>query len=315
MIKLINSSLFVQTTESRTSDKGDYFLTTFRSAVKTPDPKNKDTKIAKTIASVIHSEEDNFNQENTRISIGQTKAGYPAVHIGQNANNRFDTNVYLIAIPYSGVMEPLEKTHDYRIYRGTTIRAEKRTIDFEGQKYNKIAFLTIVLNESLFKEDNEHHQDELVLTLNSFNLENGDSDSDEKITVKTTVTVTFRKDEEPEVSTTSEETEPIDIEKFKGVSIFPLYQGPQQQQQKSFEKKDGSSDEKSAPKKTFTPEEKRQHYDKPLSRPVTTKSLDEMIAESSKVHYDKMDDYRDSRGGRKNYNGKRGKGGKKGKRR
>jgi hypothetical protein len=295
MIKLINESLFKKTTDARQNDRGEYFLTSFASAVKTPDPKKKDVEFARTIATIIHSEADNFNQENTRISIGQSKSGFPTMHIGQGANNKYDTDVYLIAVPYSGVMAPIEKSYEYRIYKGLTVRAEKRTIEFEGQKYNKIAFLAVVLNESMFNEDNEHHKDQLVLTINSYNLENS---GDDKETIKTTTSITFERGKEPVVNTSSEKVEPIDMNEFKGKRVFPIYQGP-----KKNDKNENSEGTDSGEKKTYH----KDHDAENIGSPVVSKSLDEMLADAEKDRsskFSRKDDY-NRRSGKKGKNKKK----------
>jgi hypothetical protein len=289
MIKLINESLFRQHTEGRQGERGEFFLTSFVSAVKTPDPRNRGAKAVKKIATIIHSEEDNFNQENTRISMNRSKNGYPTMHIGQGSNNKYDTTVYLIAIPYSGMMAPLEKSHEYRIYKGLTVRAEKRTIEFDGKKYNKIAFLAVVLNESLFKEDSPHHQEQLALTIDTFNLENN---GDEKDTIKTTVSIIFTKDQEPSVNTSSEKVDPIDMEEFKGKRVFPIYQGP-----KGYDKGEKTDSRRDNVEK---------NEDSSEESTSGSKSLDEMIAEAEKDKTSKMsykDDYRKS--GKKGKNKKR----------
>ena len=221
MIKLINKSLFTQKTETREKrDGGEYFLTAFKSAVKTPNPKLKGESSARSIISVIHSEQGNFNQQNTKVDAFLGKNSNTVVRLSQG-DYKYDNDVYLIAIPYSGIMVPIHGSKDYRIYRGVTVRAAKRTIEFEGKKYNKIAFLVLTVNPKVFDESNKFFKDHIDFSIETYNLENGDGD--EKKTVKTTVTITLYPDKDPEYTSESQEAEAIDPDAYKGQKVFPFY--------------------------------------------------------------------------------------------
>ena len=254
MIKLINESLFRQKTESREKRDGEgkYFLTTFKSAVKTPNPNLKGGLSARNIVSVMHTEEGNFNQQNTKVDAFLGKGSNTMLRLSQG-DNQYDTTVYLLAIPYSGIMVPIPEAKELRIYRGVTVRAAKRTIEFQDKKYNKIAFLVLVINPNVFNEKSKYYKDHLDFSVETFNLEDT-GDGDEKKTVKTTVTVTFYPDKDPEYASESQEVEAIDPDMYKGQKVFPLY--------------------------TINPDDKKESKDKGESeKPVNTKKPD---AESKK---------------------------------
>ena len=220
MIKFINKSLFNITTEEKTSEKGSYFETTVSSSVEV---KNRKTnEMNRRVITKIISDTEDFNAENTSIQVKTTKLGSSKVGLRSSNQNQNNTTIYLVAIPFNGIIKPIEKLFDYRIYKGIILTAEKRTIEFNNELYKKIAYMVLIPNETLFEEDHKYHKDWLELSVESYNLESN-PDTDEKKCIKSISTVTFLKDGNDGYDIISEECEPVDPKLYKGSNIFPIY--------------------------------------------------------------------------------------------
>lgn len=289
MIKLINESLFKQKTESheKRDGEGEYFLTTFKSAVKTPNPNLKGGLSARNIVSIMHTEEGNFNQQNTKVDAFLGKGSKTMLRLSQG-EYQYDTTVYLLAIPYSGIMVPIPEAKDLRIYRGITVRAAKRTIEYEGEKYNKIAFLVMAVNPNIFKEDSKYYKDQLEFSVETYNLEDTE-DKDVKKTLKTTITVTFYPDKDPDYTTETVKVDPIDPGAYKGQKVFPLYTIDPGEKKNVKGKPEKTDDKKSETCTADEDDDQKKDKESPsIGTPVIpkNKSLDEMLEDVKKVEKD-----------------------------
>ena len=144
MIKIINPELFKLETTVEKSENGNYFKTLVSSAIKVSSQKNGE-KINRNITTIFSGEED-YNSNNVGIRTVKVEGtkflinGSVRVSINSSENNTYDTNIYLIAIPFNGFIEEIEKSFQYRIYRGIMVKADKRTIEFNGKTYKKIVY-------------------------------------------------------------------------------------------------------------------------------------------------------------------------------
>lgn len=249
MVNLVNKELFSLKTEKKNGTYGEFYSTTFATKVKVPDKKNEGEKRTRILVGVNHSREDSLNKENTRIRVEQQRPGLNSIRIRQADNYQYDTNIYLVAIPFCGIVNPMEKSYDYRVFKAFVVKSDKYDIEVGGQKYNKVAYMIITLNNNLFAEDNEHHKDQLELNFETFNLASVDG-QEEKETVKTTYSVIFSKDGSFTTSIASEKTDPVDSKDFKGQKMFHIFEPKV--------KSDEDSNEKApAEKKTFTPKDNK----------------------------------------------------------
>lgn len=232
MITILNEELFEKVTEHRDGKNGkpDYFRTIISSSIESVDKKDPTVKCKRVVDHVLHTAEDNFNKENTRILVDWT-TNRPFVKINQGDRNRYDAPVYMIAIPYNGFIAPIEKSNAYRIYKAFTIRSEKKDIEFQDHMYGRVAYMTVVPNVNLFADDQE--TEEVEMEIQVFGMEGKD-------TVKTTWTIHFRKDEVTSfVTYQSEIVDPVNSDDYLGKKVFPIYTG--------YRPKDG--DDKSKPRK------------------------------------------------------------------
>lgn len=233
MITLLNEGLFEQVTEHREGKNGkpDYFRTIISSSIESIDKKDPSVKCKRVVDHVLHTAEDNFNQENTRILVDWS-SNRPFVKINQGDRNRYDTPVYMIAIPYNGFIAPIEKSNTFRIYKAFTIKTEKRDIEFDGQTYGRVAYMTVVPNVNLLSQDVKEGEtpEDVVMTFQTFNLIGKD-------TVKTTWTIQFMEDETKTfMNVESENVDPVDSKEYIGKKVFPIYTGYRPKEENSNDK-------------------------------------------------------------------------------
>lgn len=300
MIKLINESLFKQKTKSceNKDGNGNIFLTTFKSAVKTPNPSLKGGLSARNIVTVMHTEEDNFNKQNTKINSFIGKDSKTTLRISQG-DYRDDTTVYFLAIPYSGIMVPIPETKEFRIYRGLTVRAAKRTIEYNDEKFNKIAFVIMTINQNVFDPNYKYYKDHLEFVVETYNLEDDTVNKDVKKTVKTTITVTFYPDKDPVYATKMEEVDPINPKDYMGEKIFPLYVITPDEKKSKDKLKNENTDDASKVETISTKnnEDDSNSFGTPVIPKNTT--LEEMLNDVRRVEQDNRRAF-DNRGSKKN---------------
>lgn len=219
MIKIINEELFNVISTKEENENGEFFKTAYNTSF---DVKNAKTgKMAPRIITTAISPEEDPNNGNVNIHSNVNKFGNLRVSLRTDERNKHDVNVYLIAIPFNGFIQEIEKSFNYRIYRGLVIHSDKKNIEFNGETYKKVAYMMVVVNEKMFDEDHKYHTDTIDLTVNTFNLET-DPDTQEKYTVQTTNTVSFTKNGSyftRDVKT----VDPIDPEDFKNKMVFPIF--------------------------------------------------------------------------------------------
>lgn len=220
MIKFINPELFQLSTVLEHGKSGDFYKTTVSSSVQTTNQKTGE-KMNRIITTILSATED-FDDSETNVAIKTTatKNGTTRVSLNVFDNIKYDTDVYLAAIPFNGFIEEIEQSFDYRIYRGLMVKSDKRNIEFQGETFKKVAYMIIVPNLGLLKEDHKYHQDVLTLKVSSYNLETRDDNTQD--TVKYTTTLTFDNDGY-NVDFATESVDPVNKEDFNGKVIFPIY--------------------------------------------------------------------------------------------
>ena len=219
MIKIINPELFKLETTVEKSENGNYFKTLVSSAIKVSSQKNGE-KINRNITTIFSGEED-YNSNNVGIRTVKGQNGSVRVSINSSENNTYDTNIYLIAIPFNGFIEEIEKSFQYRIYRGIMVKADKRTIEFNGKTYKKIVYMIVVPNEKMLDENHKYHEDELQLKISSYNLETKEDGTTD--TLKTTDIIKFTAPGEFSIDSEQQVVDPVNPDDFRGKTIFPFF--------------------------------------------------------------------------------------------
>lgn len=297
MITFINESLFSLNVEKRDGKNGapDYYRTIIKSSEKTINKKNPGNAEQKVIEHVLHTSEDNFNEENTRINLKWVD-GRPLVRLNQQNINKMDTPVFLIAIPYNGFIVPVERSQMYRIYKGFTVTLENPIV-FEGNTYKHIAYITLVPNQKLLDPDGKNESCEFNLT--SFSTVVDPVEGSNDITYRRVSTICFSVEDGKIAHSLYEDVkavDPVNMDDYKGKRLFPL---PKPKQKKN---EPGKMERKNKKPPVINPNKKKvvqpnnpKNIKKPVlnksdgtfGTPVVSKSLDEMIAESEKDMRDK----------------------------
>lgn len=208
MIKFYNKDLFQVGTDSRLDIKGQ--LVKFRSI-----PigiEKKEFLIGACLA------DNDYQKENIRVSTTLINRK-PNIKIRASNNNRFDMDIYMMAIPFNGIIQPIPGSFDYRIYRAFIAQSDRRDIEFEGKLYKKIAYLIMAPNTQLLQEYHTHHKDTLEFDFSFVNREGNDSKT---ICKKTTISIRFTK--EGLISTMSEKDVSDEyVDGFTKGKTFPIY--------------------------------------------------------------------------------------------
>lgn len=218
MIKFINKELFNVAGELVSNEHGEYYKADVTSSMTVI--KGKDKKPVHQLITKIISTNEDYNSNNTAISRVKLNSGNTKVSIKSSDRNKYDSRIFLIALPFNGLAKPLEESHLYKIHRGVIVNSKKRDIKFGDATYKKVLYLMITLNESVFSEDHKYHTDEIVLPFISYNLESVSPDKDPE-TVMTTTTITFTVDDARYLSE-SASSEPVNPKDFTG-QLFKIY--------------------------------------------------------------------------------------------
>lgn len=268
MIRLLNSELMT-IDEPKKKENKDQWITTIRSAVETG-PNGR--KIAKPIISVLHFYEHDFNCENTRLRVIRDQNGKSILSISQSQKNQYDTDVFVMAVPYCGVIKPMKKPEYAEIFKGFIVHSDKKDILFQGEAFNKIAFLVFRLNTRKLEPLSLESDKLKLLSIETFNFSGFGKD---RKTVKTTWDVFISQDTSVDFVYQKEDVEPIDIAEFKKVPAFPIYD------RGATNEKKWNSDHKAASEKSSDSEEENNQH------------LNDMLDQMRKQDREKRsDDYR-----------------------
>ncbi len=85
------------------------------------------------------------------------------------SQDKDQANVYVIAFPFNGLINPIKEDPKYRIYKGFICSSAKPFI-FNNRKYRKVMYLVIEIHKNLFNPDHVHHCDSIPIKLESYAL-------------------------------------------------------------------------------------------------------------------------------------------------
>lgn len=84
--------------------------------------------------------------DKTRI-ISTINEGDPAararVTIRTSADTRYDTDVFVLAIPYDGLILPVEGAENLMVYRTMIMKSDKATFEHEDRKYKRCLYMVV----------------------------------------------------------------------------------------------------------------------------------------------------------------------------
>jgi len=173
-------------------------------------------KKPKTIASVRFSGgPENFNEENTRIDF-HGKPWEP-ITMNQSASNPYSVPVFIVAIPFVGIIEPVQKSYDFRIHSVTMAQPDEN-------KRGRIVYLVISFNSTLFDPDNKNHKSILKFAFSNYfkKYENLPDGTSEATSMKRTVSIILT-DTEYNVVEEEEDASDVDVSQFRGQKPFFLF--------------------------------------------------------------------------------------------
>lgn len=143
---------------------------------------------------------------------------------------QFDSELFLIAIPFNGTLDIIPKSYDYRILGGTIVKSQYKNIQIEGDstKYNKILYLAVSPDSrKLYDADHSYHKDSIDVNITWYNVEpnQGQRDSD---SVKHTTTISIYVDKELEnltynIKNSAVYGEPINTDNLVKSRVFEIY--------------------------------------------------------------------------------------------
>ena len=162
MLQFINENLFTFSTIPMESDQG----TRIKTLIKTTsaaisnrhdktvnDEKGSHQYSDRIFASVTSSTED-YNKENISANVITTNNNVHKCIIKSSSKNKYDSEIYCVAIPFNGIMTPIEPSPDYRIIKGMLITSDKYSIAHDNRKYKKVLYLMLEINRNtLFGND------------------------------------------------------------------------------------------------------------------------------------------------------------------
>lgn len=145
---------------------------------------------------------------NTRISSVKVPDKNAArITIRSSLNTRYDSDVFIVALPYEGLIVPM-KNHDdqaLQIYKTMILKSDQMSIEHEDRKYKRVAYFVVRPNYNAIGVDGWYSQDaDLEVTFAHSNKTRKDQDTSNNEWTFKTVRVHFGTNGQYEI--TSEET-------------------------------------------------------------------------------------------------------------
>lgn len=225
MIILANDALIT----AATAQEKNGFRTTFSSSHNLLVGKGEEAKPCQ-IISMRHATEDYDDLPAlVRWTDSKNPGGKMRASIVSNKRpkgNAIDIPIAILAIPFNGILAPVEKVEGLRIHRAFIAKAPEKTpfIEYDGKKYRKVVYMVVTPNTRLFDLENENVKDHISMKVETYSLQS--SSSGVRDTIKQTFTITFI----PTLAgvhctwtTNWEKSDPVSINDFGDGFLFPLY--------------------------------------------------------------------------------------------
>lgn len=92
---------------------------------------------------------------NTRISSTMREGDYaPRITIRTSSDTRYNSDVFVVAIPYEGIIMPFEHDEEaLEIFRSTFIKSDKFSINHENKTYRRVAYFVCKPNYQYLGND------------------------------------------------------------------------------------------------------------------------------------------------------------------
>lgn len=125
--------------------------------------------------------ENEWNKLPISVSVMDNERRIPQINIrclGEGENRR-NANIYVLAIPFNGMIVPIPEDPTYRIYKGM-IGSSQRPIYVHGRRYRKVLYLVIEPNMQLLDPEHKHHVREIVVKVESFAIYKDNESGDDR---------------------------------------------------------------------------------------------------------------------------------------
>lgn len=104
----------------------------------------------------------------TKFKLYDDEKGIPKFTMTALKNSDRDyTNTYLLAIPFNGIIKPIELDPKYRIYKGLMITS-RSGFNCNFSKYFKCLYLIVEPNLKLFNPEHKYHCDEIKIDIDTY---------------------------------------------------------------------------------------------------------------------------------------------------
>ena len=144
----------------------------------------------------------------TRITtVKHEDARTPKVTVRTSADTRYDSDIFVVAIPYDGMIKPIE--HDEKalsIFKCVMVKSDRMSIPHEDRKYKRVVYLVVRPNYQYLGNDG-WYGDECNLSITfaqSNRTRDNQSEEESKWTFKT-VTVKFGANGQYDITSVEEE--------------------------------------------------------------------------------------------------------------
>lgn len=147
---------------------------------------------------------------NTRISSVQHQgAKSPRITIRTSSDTRYDSDVFVVALPYDGLIMPFEYDFDaIQIFKSLILKSEQMSIEHEDRKYKRVAYFVVRPNYNYLGND-EWYKVPLTVTFAQSNRTRENQESDNLKWTLRHVTIKFGANGLYEI-TEEDETVPYD---------------------------------------------------------------------------------------------------------
>ena len=172
--------------------------------------RNEETKKFESISRPICAHNCSLmSTANTRISSVQrvgTKA--PRVTIRTSSDTRYDSDIFVVAIPYDGLIMPMasQNTEALQIFKCLILKSDQFSIEHEDKKYKRVAYFVVRPNYNFMGHDGWYSDDaNLVVSFAQSNRTRENQSESELSWNIRTVTIRFGENGQYEIKTNEEE--------------------------------------------------------------------------------------------------------------
>ena len=87
------------------------------------------------------------------LTITQDSKGRNNIRMTQSSRMKYDTSVFIIAMPYHGTIAKLDTTPNVQLLKAKSVRSTEYSVEFDGQNYNKILYLAVNIDNRVESEN------------------------------------------------------------------------------------------------------------------------------------------------------------------